>query len=145
MTPFYGTPLSSLLQLFGTGEVAEQHSSTLVSLVLETLCLICTFDSVSFINAERFKLSMKPIVDQLDNLRYVAVPSPADGARGSSWCRAWCANAVGDDSLWKELNTEILYRRRDKDKPQVRQGQGVRDRDTRGILAQYTIAEYDNV
>ena len=39
-------------------------------------------------------------------------------------CLVKFANAVGDDSLWKELNTEILYRLRDEDKPQVRGGKG---------------------
>ena len=47
---------------------AEENQIELISGILGTISNLCLFDSVGFINDERFQLLMMPIVDQVKYL-----------------------------------------------------------------------------
>lgn len=49
---------------FGSGPVAEEKCSLLVTAILKTLHCVFLYDSQNFLSKERFETLMQPIVDQ---------------------------------------------------------------------------------
>ncbi|XP_068219610.1 HEAT repeat-containing protein 1-like [Palaemon carinicauda] len=111
--------VDSMNSIFGVGDEAAQKTAVLVKYVLDTLKMIFLHDSVKFTNQERFQIMLHPLINQLENTKigkelykdmitYHFIP-----------CVLQFTNAVGDDSLWKELNRAILLKLRNDDEPIV--------------------------
>lgn len=101
--------------IFGSGEEAEKKSSVLINVILDTLTKVFMYDSVNFINQERFKMMVKPLIDQLEN-KHGGEEAFKDRVRNNLMpCVIKFTVATADDSLWKELNSEILKRVRNED------------------------------
>lgn len=90
----------------------DQKSITLITYILETLNLVFLYDTQNFVDKDRFELLMQPIVDQLENtiggemalrVRVESILVP---------CISNFAVACADDSLWKQLNYQILLKTR---------------------------------
>lgn len=95
----------------------EEHKNIeLLENILKTLNLVFMYDSHKFVNKERFDILMQPVVDQLDNtlgnyearVRDIVIPTVVN-----------FTVATGDDSLWKQLNYQILLKMRDGN-PKIR-------------------------
>ncbi|XP_047485960.1 HEAT repeat-containing protein 1-like [Penaeus chinensis] len=101
--------------IFGSDEDAEKKSSDLISVILDTLTKVFMYDSVNFINQERFKMMVKPLIDQLEN-KHGGEEAYKDRVSNHLMpCVIKFTVATADDSLWKELNSEILKRVRNED------------------------------
>lgn len=66
-------------------------------------------DSQGFINGDRFELLLVPIVDQLTNNLVLANAEIKDQIPA---CLAQLAVAVNDDTMWKQLNYQVLLKTR---------------------------------
>lgn len=84
----------------------------LVESIMKTFYSVFLYDSQNFINKEKFEIIMQPLVDQLENnlgdlkelrnrARCVIIP-----------CISQLAVASADDSLWKQLNYQVLLKTR---------------------------------
>jgi len=73
-------------------------------------------DSQNFVNAQRFDIMMQPIVDQLEN-EYVI--NNEEIKTLVTPCLAYLAAAVADDTLWKQMNYQILMKTRNNN-PNIR-------------------------
>ncbi|KAF5281536.1 hypothetical protein FQA39_LY05071 [Lamprigera yunnana] len=91
----------------------------LLNNILKTLHTLFLYDSQKFINKERFEVLMQPIVDQLENTlggiqslenRATTILTP---------CLVQFAVAIADDSLWKQMNYQVLLKTRHND-PKIR-------------------------
>uniref|UniRef100_A0A182Q5N1 HEAT repeat-containing protein 1 n=1 Tax=Anopheles farauti TaxID=69004 RepID=A0A182Q5N1_9DIPT len=86
---------------------------TLLRYVLKTLYNIVLYDNQNFINAVRFDMLLAPLADQLEN-ELIAT----DDAEIRSLvidCLAQMAVAVMDESLWRQLNYQVLMKTRNND------------------------------
>lgn len=97
---------------FGSGQIAEEKSATLVNSILKTLNYVFLYDSQNFLSKERFETLMQPIVDQLENTL-----GGVEGLRQRATdvlvpCISQMAVACTDDTLWKQLNYQILLKTR---------------------------------
>lgn len=104
---------------FGSDPDGIRKSCELVTAILKSLLSVFVHDSSHFINKERFDTIMQPVVDQLENsiggkqevddrCKNLVIP-----------CIAQMAVSAGDDTLWKQLNYQILLKTRHSQK-QVR-------------------------
>lgn len=59
-----------IFQIFGKGDDADQNASALLVAVLDTLTKIFIYDSVNFVNQERFHLIVKPLADQVKTFTF---------------------------------------------------------------------------
>ncbi|XP_049285458.1 HEAT repeat-containing protein 1 [Anopheles funestus] len=90
----------------------ESKNVTLVRYVLKTLYSIVLYDNQNFINAVRFDMLLGPVTDHLENeliideteIRTLVID-----------CLAQMAVAVMDDSLWRQLNYQVLMKTRNND------------------------------
>lgn len=105
--------------VFGSGAEAERQTSCLLEAVLDTLTKIFLYDSVNFTNQERFQLMVKPLTDQLENTIGGMIAYEGRIRNHLIPCLVKFTIAVGDDSLWKTLNRQILLRVRNDDQPKV--------------------------
>lgn len=87
----------------------DEQCAALVESILQTLYFICVHDSQGFINADRFELLLLPLVDQLVN-RVVLQRQRIKALLPA--CLAQLAVAANDDTLWKQLNYQILLKTR---------------------------------
>lgn len=97
---------------FGDDPCAEEKCNTLVTNILRTLHYVFLYDSQNFLSKERFETLMQPIVDQLENTL-----GGVEGLRNRASdivvpCVAQMAVACTDDTLWKQLNYQILLKTR---------------------------------
>ncbi|KAK3912207.1 HEAT repeat-containing protein 1 [Frankliniella fusca] len=97
---------------FGSGQAAEEKSAALVNSILKTLNYVFLYDSQNFLSKERFETLMQPIVDQLENTL-----GGVEGLRQRATdvlvpCISQMALACSDDTLWKQLNYQILLKTR---------------------------------
>ncbi|KFB38442.1 AGAP009004-PA-like protein [Anopheles sinensis] len=94
----------------------ESKNVTLLRYVLKTLYCIVLYDNQNFINAVRFDMLLGPITDQLENGLIINV---AEVRTLVIDCLAQMAVAVMDDSLWRQLNYQVLLKTRNNE-PEVR-------------------------
>ncbi|XP_053675079.1 HEAT repeat-containing protein 1 homolog [Anopheles nili] len=99
-------------------EVKELHfpinskNVMLLRYILKTLYSIVLYDNQNFINAVRFDMLLGPVTDQLENelimqdteIRSLVID-----------CLAQMAVAVMDDSLWRQLNYQVLMKTRNNE------------------------------
>lgn len=105
--------------MFGSGDDAERETCVLLKAILDTLTKIFLYDSVNFINQDRFQLMVKPLIDQLENTIGGNEAYKDRVCNDLIPCITKFTIAVGDDSLWKTLNRQILQRVRNDDQPMV--------------------------
>ncbi|XP_058121031.1 HEAT repeat-containing protein 1 homolog [Anopheles ziemanni] len=94
----------------------ESKNVTLLRYVLKTLYCIVLYDNQNFINAVRFDMLLGPITDQLENGLIMNVTEVRTLVID---CLAQMAVAVMDDSLWRQLNYQVLLKTRNNE-PEVR-------------------------
>lgn len=82
----------------------------LLNSIIQTLYQIFLYDSQGFINHYRFDILMEPLVDQLDN---DIVLQTSMLRQQMPICLAQLARAANDDTMWKQLNHQILMKTRD--------------------------------
>lgn len=82
---------------------------SLIENIIQTLSNVFLHDSQGFINNHRFDILMQPIVDQLEN---ELVLSSEPTKEKIPFCLAQLAKAVNDDTMWKQLNYQILLKTR---------------------------------
>uniref|UniRef100_A0A1Y1MKS6 HEAT repeat-containing protein 1 n=1 Tax=Photinus pyralis TaxID=7054 RepID=A0A1Y1MKS6_PHOPY len=90
----------------------ETKSVMLVENILKTLHTIFMYDSQKFVNKERFEVLMQPIVDQLENALDGLDNLETRANKILIPCIAQFAVATADDSLWKQMNYQILLKTR---------------------------------
>ncbi|CAL4064974.1 unnamed protein product [Meganyctiphanes norvegica] len=105
--------------IFGSSDGGNESAVELVNVVLDTLTKVFLYDSVGFTNQERFNLMVKPLVDQLENCMGGDMAYENRISNHFIPCVIKFTVAVGDDSLWKDLNRQILLRVRNDDQPKV--------------------------
>lgn len=84
----------------------------LVESIMKTLYSVFLYDSQNFINKEKFEIIMQPLVDQLENNLGNLTELRERAKRIVIPCIAQLAVACGDDSLWKQLNYQVLLKTR---------------------------------
>lgn len=105
--------------IFDSSDVGKESTCELIAVVLDTLTKIFLYDSVGFTNQERFNIMVKPLVDQLENCIGGDLAYEDRITNNLIPCIIKFTVAVGDDSLWKDLNRQILLRVRNDDQPKV--------------------------
>ncbi|XP_076056131.1 HEAT repeat containing 1 homolog l(2)k09022 [Oratosquilla oratoria] len=111
--------LNSSNMVFGSRSSADKKTCILLNYIIDTLTKIFLYDSVNFTNQERFEIMLLPLLDQLENN---IGDESAYKKRLSDHlipCVVKFTIAVGDDSLWKDINRQILLRVRNDDDPKV--------------------------
>lgn len=105
--------------IFESSDGGNESACELINVVLDTLTKVFLYDSVGFTNQERFNLMVKPLVDQLENC--IGGDSAYEERLTNHLipCIIKFTVAVGDDSLWKDLNRQILLRVRNDDQPKI--------------------------
>lgn len=111
--------VNNLNTVFGVGEEAAQKTAVLLKYVLDTLKTIFLHDSVKFTNQERFQMMLHPLINQLENTKIGKETYKDLVTHHLIPCVLKFTSAVGDDSLWKELNRAILLKLRNDDDPLV--------------------------
>lgn len=81
----------------------------LIQNITKTFYLIFLHDSYNFVNVSRFNILMQPLVDQLEN---EMILRRSDVKNTITMCLSQLAAAVSDDSLWKQLNYQVLMKTR---------------------------------
>ncbi|XP_038109025.1 HEAT repeat-containing protein 1 homolog [Culex quinquefasciatus] len=89
---------------------------TLIRYILRTLLSVLVNDNQNFINSMRFDTLLQPIADQLEN---TIVHEDSEIRRLVVDCLAQLAVAVADDTLWRQLNHQVLLKTRNND-PEIR-------------------------
>ena len=88
----------------------DSNCTSLVESIIQTLYFIFMHDSQGFVNIHRFEILLQPLVDQLGNL----IVLENEGIREKILlCLAQLATAANDDTMWKQLNYQILLKTRD--------------------------------
>ncbi|KAH9488295.1 HEAT repeat-containing protein 1 [Bulinus truncatus] len=97
---------------YGKGKAARVKSCQLLAYILDCLQKTFAHDTEGFLTKERFDIVMQPLVDQLENT--VGKPSVCEDRIFNHVvpCIASFAAAAHDDSLWKDLNYQILLKTR---------------------------------
>ncbi|XP_055547032.1 HEAT repeat-containing protein 1 homolog [Wyeomyia smithii] len=117
------TNAAKLLEATNSSKTSQEQyfpepkkNATLVRYILRTLLSVFVNDNQNFINLIRFDTLLQPIADQLENriifedkaIRQLVVD-----------CLAQLAVAVADDTLWRQLNHQVLLKTRNND-PEIR-------------------------
>ncbi|XP_055640607.1 HEAT repeat-containing protein 1 homolog [Toxorhynchites rutilus septentrionalis] len=119
------TNAAKLLEATNAGKIAAEDelffsqpkkNVTLIRYILRTLLSVLVHDNQNFINAIRFDTLMQPIVDQLENSLVLAED---DVRRLVVDCLSQLVVAVADDTLWRQLNHQVLLKTRNND-PEIR-------------------------
>ncbi|RXG69885.1 HEAT repeat-containing protein 1 [Armadillidium vulgare] len=109
--------------VFGKGTEAESKASELIQYVLETLSNIYLYDTVSFTNEDRFTEIVKSLTNQIENTIGTEENHKARISDHLKTCIIRLTKALTDDSLWKELNSQILSKiRTDNDSKVILSG-----------------------
>lgn len=87
----------------------SDQNIALIQNITKTFYLIFLHDSYNFVNPARFNILMQPLVDQLENEMILRRP---DVKSTITMCLAQLAGSVSDDSLWKQLNYQVLMKTR---------------------------------
>lgn len=87
----------------------SDQNIALIQNITKTFYLIFLHDSYNFVNVSRFNILMQPLVDQLEN---EMILRRSDVKNTITMCLAQLAAAVSDDSLWKQLNYQVLMKTR---------------------------------
>lgn len=104
---------------FGKGNDAEAKAAVLLEYILKTLHKVFLYDSHNFTNKERFDSLMQPVVDQMENTLGGIEALQSRAKDLLTPCIAQFAVATADDTLWKQLNYQVLLKTR-HDSPQIR-------------------------
>ncbi|EFA00063.1 HEAT repeat-containing protein 1 homolog [Tribolium castaneum] len=97
----------------------EKKNVLLLENVLKTLHSVFLYDSHKFVNKDRFEVLMQPLVDQLENtLGGVGGLERRNGELVTPVIVQF-AVATADDSLWKQLNYQILLKMK-HNSPEIR-------------------------
>ncbi|XP_059178279.1 HEAT repeat-containing protein 1-like [Physella acuta] len=104
---------------FGKDKVARGKSCRLLLYVLDCLQKTFAHDTEGFLTKERFDVVMQPLVDQLENTLGKTSVCSTRITDHVIPCLASLAAAAQDDSLWKDLNYQILLKTRHEN-PQVK-------------------------
>ncbi|XP_047117771.1 HEAT repeat-containing protein 1 [Schistocerca piceifrons] len=104
---------------FGKGEEAEAKAAVLLEYILKTLHKVFLYDSHNFTNKERFDSLMQPVVDQMENTLGGVENLQSRVKNLLTPCIAQFAVATADDTLWKQLNYQVLLKTR-HNTPQIR-------------------------
>lgn len=86
-----------------------EKSVILIESIIETLYQTFLYGSTGFINHSRFDVLLQPLVDQIEN---EIVLNSASIKSLLSKCLAQLALVTNDDTLWKQLNYQILMKTR---------------------------------
>ncbi|XP_062547268.1 HEAT repeat-containing protein 1 homolog [Armigeres subalbatus] len=89
---------------------------TLIRYILRTLLSILVHDNQNFINSIRFDTLLQPLADQLENT-LIFEDNEIRGLVVN--CLAQMTVAVADDTLWRQLNHQVLIKTRNND-PEIR-------------------------
>lgn len=98
--------------LFGDDKIAEENSLLLLDYVLKTLYSVFLYDSAHFLNKERFDVLMQPLVDQLENTLGGLKAYEERTRNLLSPCLVQFTVVAADDTMWKQINYQILLRTR---------------------------------
>lgn len=119
------TNAAKLLEATNAGKISAEddlffpdpaRNVTLIRYVLRTLLSVLVHDNQNFINSIRFDTLLQPIADQLEN---TIVFEDAEIRKLLVDCLAQMAVAVADDTLWRQLNHQVLIKTRNND-PEIR-------------------------
>ncbi|XP_035827945.1 HEAT repeat-containing protein 1 [Aplysia californica] len=107
------------VKYFGKGKAARRKSCRLLVYVTDTLQQTFAHDTEGFVTKERFDVVMQPLVDQLENDFGKDSVCEERTSNHVVPCLGSLAAASQDDSLWKDMNYQILLKTRHED-PKVR-------------------------
>ncbi|CAM9779225.1 unnamed protein product [Lampetra planeri] len=93
-------------------EAADERNQLLLQLVLDCLHKVFLYDTQRFLTEERVHTLLLPLVDQLENTLGGDDVYQQRVACHLVPCIAQFAVAMGDDTLWKPLNYQILLKTR---------------------------------
>lgn len=88
----------------------QEKNELLLGHVLKTLHTVFTYDNSKFISKDRFEILMQPLVDQLENTLDGVEELERRNDSVITPCIVQFAVATADDSLWKQLNYQILLK-----------------------------------
>ncbi|XP_023023708.2 HEAT repeat containing 1 homolog l(2)k09022 [Leptinotarsa decemlineata] len=97
----------------------DSKTKLLLERVLGTLDAVFLYDSQKFVNRERFDILMQPLVDQLENSLGGIEELVERNTKLLTPCIVHFAVAAADDSLWKQMNYQILLKMRNNT-PKIR-------------------------
>uniref|UniRef100_UPI003AB09606 HEAT repeat-containing protein 1 n=1 Tax=Centroberyx gerrardi TaxID=166262 RepID=UPI003AB09606 len=97
--------------LFGS-ELGVEKSCLLLQSVLDCLHKIFLYDTQRFLSRERADALLGPLVDQLENPLGGEAAAQRRVTQHLVPCVAQLSVALGDDTLWKSLNYQILLKTR---------------------------------
>ncbi|XP_014661393.1 PREDICTED: HEAT repeat-containing protein 1-like [Priapulus caudatus] len=93
-------------------DASEQKSVVLLGFILSCLHSCFLYDTQGFVNKERFEALLHPLADQLENLCGGEELYNARVEEHLVPCLVQFAVAASDDSLWKQLNYQVLWKSR---------------------------------
>lgn len=91
-------------------EFGVTNSAHILQHLIETMYQIFLYDTQGFVNLTRFQIILQPLVDQIENDIVQTHPVIQDQL---VLCLAQLGVAVRDDTMWKQLNHQILHKTRD--------------------------------
>lgn len=91
-------------------------SAALIESIIDTLYKTFLYGGTGFVNGTRFDILLQPLVDQIEN--EIVIHSVTIRALLTR-CLAQLATATNDDTLWKQLNYQILMKTRNNS-PEIR-------------------------
>ncbi|BFY99516.1 hypothetical protein BsWGS_02556 [Bradybaena similaris] len=106
-------------KFFGKGKNARRKSCRLLCYIVDCLQKTFSADTEGFVTKERFDVVMQPLVDQLENQLGKDTVNEERISKHVVPCLASLAAAAHDDSLWKDMNYQILLKTR-HESPKVR-------------------------
>lgn len=86
-----------------------EKSSVLIQSIIETFYQTFLYGSTGFVNHSRFDVLLQPLVDQIENELVIKSSSMKTLL---AKCLAQLGLATNDDTLWKQLNYQILMKTR---------------------------------
>ena len=105
--------------VFGSGNKNEAKACELLNYIIDTLTNIFLYDTVNFTDMQKFNLLLKPLIKQLENKIGDDNDYECRIKEHISPCVVKFTIAIADDSLWKDLNRQLLLRVRNDDDPKV--------------------------
>ncbi|CAH0557807.1 unnamed protein product [Brassicogethes aeneus] len=93
----------------------DDKNMLLLTNVLQTLHSVFLYDNQKFINKDRFEVLMQPIVNQLENTLGGMQSLIKRNKEILTPCIVNFALATADDSLWKQMNYQVLLKMRHTD------------------------------
>lgn len=115
------TNAAKILEATNTGKISNEsdlyfpdstRNITLIRYVLRSLLNVLVHDNQNFINAVRFDILMQPMVDQLEN---TIIFEDIEIRKLLVDCIAQMTVAVADDTLWRQLNHQVLLKTRNNE------------------------------